>query len=356
MKPRGQSKIIPISILTIILMLGVIFIGFRLNALAQTLEQGLVGYWALDEGGGVTALDFSGNGNAGSLVNAPAWAEGRINAALALDGTDDYVQLEGLSSFDAFTFSAWIKLNDQASTEPSGNNLLFQKDFKNNRVLIRPSGYYIEFNGYYGQGATASNVNEWVFITITREGSSATFYRNADLVKSWDVGPDPVDFASGVIGGEGNYWFNGFIDEVRLYNRSLGESEIGELYAQTGHEDTTHPSTPLNVQATTFSPYHIQLSWDASTDDGRVVGYKIYRDGIHVDSMSSTEFADSDLNPATMYSYRISAIDSAGNESQLSASAEGTTPAVDIGAHPRLYLTDEKIVFLKDKISSGVEP
>ena len=129
MKPRGRAKIIPISILTFILMSGVIFIGFRLNALAQALEQGLVGYWAFDEGGGATALDFSGNGNAGSLVNTPAWEEGRINTALAFDGTDDYVQLEGLSSFDAFTFSAWIKLNDQASTEPNGNNLLFQKDF-----------------------------------------------------------------------------------------------------------------------------------------------------------------------------------------------------------------------------------
>jgi hypothetical protein len=356
MKTRGHLKIVWISILTFALLLGVILIGFRLSASAQTLEEGLIGYWAFDEGGGATALDFSGNGNAGSLVNAPAWAEGRINSAVSFDGNDDYVRINGLSSFDAFTFTAWIRLNDQASTEPSGNNLLFQKDFKSNRILIRPSGYYIEFNNMYGQGVTASNVNEWVHIAITREGSSATFYRNADLVRSWDVSSSPVDFSSGVIGGEGNYWFNGLIDEVRLYDRALSESEIGELYTYTEHDDTLQPSTPLNVLATTFSPYHIQLSWDASTDDGRVVGYKIYRDGVHVDSVSSTVYADSDLTPATTYAYQLSAIDAAGNESELSTPVEGTTRAVDIGAHPRLYLNDEKIAFLKDKIGNGVEP
>jgi hypothetical protein len=356
MKTRGHLKLVLISFLISIVMLGVIFTGFRLSARAQALEDGLVGYWAFDEGGGVTVLDFSGNGNVGSLVNAPAWGEGRINAGVAFDGNDDYVQIEGLSSLDDFTFSAWIKLNDQSSTEPSGNNLLFQKGFKDNRILIRPSGYYIEFNSMYGQGVTASNVNEWVHIGITREGSSATFYRNADLVKSWDVDLDPVDFASGVIGGEGNYWFNGLIDEVRLYDRALSESEINELYAQIEREDHLQPSTPLNVLATTFSPYHIQLVWDASSDDGQVVGYKIYRDGVHVDSVSSTVYADSDLTPATTYSYRISAIDDAGNESDPSVSVEGTTPAVGIGAHPRLYLKGEKIAFLKDKISNGIEP
>ncbi len=356
MKTRGHLKLVLISFLTSVVMLGVIFIGFKLSARAQTLEQGLVGYWAFDEGGGATALDFSGNGNTGSLMNAPAWGQGRINAALAFDGNDDYVQINGLDSYGAFTIAAWIKLNDQSTTEPSGNNLFFQKDYKNNRILIRPSGYYIEFNGMYGQGVSASNVNEWVHIAITREGTSATFYRNSDPVRSWDVGSSLVDFTSGVIGGEGNYWFNGLIDEVRIYDRSLIPSEITELYNQTGREDSLPPSTPLNVLATTFSPYHIQLSWDASTDDGRVVGYKVYRDGVHVDSVSSTTYSDSDLTPATTYTYRISAIDGAGNDSELSASVEGRTRAVDIGAHPRLYLNDEKIVFLKDKINNGVEP
>jgi hypothetical protein len=356
MQVRGRLKTILSSIFALIVISGVISFGVGTHARAQTSEDGLVGYWALDEGGGVTALDFSGNGNAGSLVNAPAWGEGKINAAVAFDGNDDHVQIKGLAPLDTFTFIAWIKLNDQASTEPSGNNLLFQKDFKENRILIRPSGYYIEFNSMYGQGVTASNVDEWVHIAITREGSSATFYRNADLVKSWDVGSDSVDFTSGVIGGEGNYWFNGLIDEVRLYDRALSENEINELYAQTGHEDTTQPSTPLNVLVRTFSPYHILPSWDASTDDGRVVGYKIYRDGVHVDSISSTSYIDSDLTPATTYTYSISAIDGAGNESELSASVDGTTWVVDIGAHPRLYLTEGKIVFLKDKIDNGVEP
>jgi len=356
MKIKQHLKSILSSVFALIVIMGVIFIGFRLSARAQTLDQGLVGYWAFDEGGGVTALDFSDNGNAGSLMNAPAWVEGRIRTALAFDGQDDYVQLNGLSTFETFTIAAWIKLNDQASTEPSGNNLLFQKDFKNNRILIRPNGYYIEFNSMYGQGATVSNVNEWVHIVITREGSVATLYRNAVSTKNWDVGFDSVDFTSGVIGGEGNYWFNGLIDEVRIYNRSLSPSEVTELFNQTQHEDTQQPSMPLNVSATTSSPYHIQLNWDAATDNDRVVGYKIFRDDVHVDSASTIMYVDSDLTPGTTYTYRISTIDAAGNGSELSIPVQGTTRATDVRDHPRLYLTNEKVAFLKDKISNNVEP
>ncbi len=335
---------------------GIVFLGAGSPTRAATPETGLVAHWGFDEGGGVTALDFSGNGNEAKLVNGPRWKDGKINSALEFDGEDDVLQIHGLSSYVDFTITGWIFLNDQAPSEPNGNNSFFEKNSDNNRILIRPSGYYIEFNGKYGQGVTESNVNQWVYIAIIKEGSTANYYRNAVLIKNWNVDATPVDFTSGVIGGAGNYWFNGLIDEVRLYNRSLSASEIAELYGQGQSEDTLPPSIPGNLDATSQTPYHIQLVWDASTDNVRLVGYKIYRDGNHVDSASATTYTDSNLSPGTKYIYQVSAMDSSGNESGLSAPIEATTRLIAVRDHPRLYLTNDKVTFLKDKVSNGMEP
>ncbi len=329
---------------------------YQSSASAQALDEGLAGYWTFDEGGGATALDFSGSGNDGLLMNDPAWAEGKIKYALDFDGDDDYVQINGLSSYQDFTIIGWIKLNDQASTELNDNNLFFEKDSKDNRILIRPNGYYIEFNGNYAQGNTASNVNEWIHIAIARNGSTATFYRNAVFINSWDIGPEPVDFASGVIGGNGKYWFNGLIDEVRIYQHSLSASDISEIYAYEFPDDAIPPYTPENISATATSAYNLKLNWNASIDNVRLAGYKVYRNGTHINSVSTTWYSDSGLDPGTTYSYKVSALDTAGNESESSITVEATTRAINIRDHPRLYLTDEKISFLRSKVSGNVEP
>jgi hypothetical protein len=198
----------------------------------------LVAHWKLDESGGTTtAYDSTGSGNDGELKNGPVWtSEGKIDGALSFDGDDDYALINDpalinkLSQYFDFTISCWIKLNEDAYTETNYNNSLLYKNTQNS-IVIRPSGYYIGFNAHNMQGGTSSNINEWVFVTITREGSTATYYRNGDIVKSWDVGPYAVDLTLSRIGGRGNnYQFNGLIDDVRLYNYALSEPEIEDLY------------------------------------------------------------------------------------------------------------------------------
>ena len=51
------------------------------------------GHWKLDDGADTTAVDSSGNGNDGTLVNGPVWTAGTLNGALAFDGSNDYVSL-----------------------------------------------------------------------------------------------------------------------------------------------------------------------------------------------------------------------------------------------------------------------
>jgi chitodextrinase len=95
--------------------------------------------------------------------------------------------------------------------------------------------------------------------------------------------------------------------------------------------DTTAPSIPTGLTATAASTSQINLSWTASTDNVGVTGYRIYRNGglapIATTAGNVTTYQNTGLSASTSYSYRVQAIDAAGNASAQSAQASATTLA-----------------------------
>jgi hypothetical protein len=89
--------------------------------------------------------------------------------------------------------------------------------------------------------------------------------------------------------------------------------------------DTTPPTAPTNLAATAVSTGQINLSWTASTDDVGVASYNIFRNGTLVGASATTSYQDAGLSPSTTYSYTVSAVDFAGNNSAQSSSASATT-------------------------------
>ncbi len=91
--------------------------------------------------------------------------------------------------------------------------------------------------------------------------------------------------------------------------------------------DTQPPSTPTGLTATTVSISEIDLSWDASTDDVRVAGYRIYKNGSYISGseVTGTSYHSTNLSTATSYSYTVAAYDASGNISTQSNSASATT-------------------------------
>ena len=89
--------------------------------------------------------------------------------------------------------------------------------------------------------------------------------------------------------------------------------------------DTTPPSVPKNLSATAVSSSQINLSWDPSTDKVGVTGYKVYRGGAYLKSVTTTSTSDTGLNANTPYCYSVSAYDAAGNESGQCSQACATT-------------------------------
>jgi chitodextrinase len=98
--------------------------------------------------------------------------------------------------------------------------------------------------------------------------------------------------------------------------------------------DTTPPTAPSNLTATSASSSQIDLSWTASTDNVGVTGYLVERcqgaacnDFTQVATPTATAFNDTDLTASTSYSYRARATDAAGNLSTYSNVASATTLA-----------------------------
>ncbi|MDT4910836.1 MAG: acid phosphatase type 7, partial [Pseudonocardiales bacterium] len=99
----------------------------------------------------------------------------------------------------------------------------------------------------------------------------------------------------------------------------------------TGAPDGTPPTQPGSLTGTAPSSSQVNLAWTASTDNVAVTGYNVYRNGIALqtatvpDSNPPTTFTDDTAAPGTTYTYQVSAVDAAGNESSK-ASVSVTTP------------------------------
>ena len=86
-----------------------------------------------------------------------------------------------------------------------------------------------------------------------------------------------------------------------------------------GGTDTTAPSTPTGLASPAQTSGSISLSWNASTDNVGVTGYRVLRGGSPVGTTATTSYTDTGLAASTAYSYSVQAYDAAGNSSPASA-------------------------------------
>ena len=95
--------------------------------------------------------------------------------------------------------------------------------------------------------------------------------------------------------------------------------------------DGQAPTQPGGLTASALTSSSIRLTWGASTDNTAVTGYRIYRGGSLVTTVTSLTYTDTGLSPSTAYAYEVKAIDAAGNAS-TAATASATTPGSDTAA------------------------
>jgi len=185
-------------------------------------------------------LDYSVYRNHGTIHGA-TWTTGKFGSALSFDGEDDYVDCgndESLNITDALTIEAWVK--PAADISGSGTRVFLEKMNAYGLVYGFNAGHLEVYLG----GATrilypvTLYKNNWYHLVGVWEGSTTGnvyLYINGENVASGDyTGSITSDHALQIGGGEAwsGAWryFNGTIDEVRIYNRALSAEEIKRLF------------------------------------------------------------------------------------------------------------------------------
>src|SRR3989344_4908798 len=194
----------------------------------STIRDGLVGHWTFDgaDMGTTSARDASGNANTGWLINGAKKAIGRIGQALNFDGVDDNVSaVIGSVPSATFTISAWIKLNELGREQHAA-------EFTGTQFYVASNNKLGTGNWGNAAGSTALTKGQWYHIVITRNSSQLLLFLNGSQDGSGSVltNEPSSPFVIGRFYGAGNYWFNGLLDEVRVYNRALTQAEIKRLY------------------------------------------------------------------------------------------------------------------------------
>ena len=204
----------------------------------------LIGYWKFEERRGTAATDISGSDNDGTLFG-PKRIAMTNGFALEFDGRDDYVEIVAnpdLNNLDAVTMSAWINPHVDGHwhvmDKGDGDKRIYAEGA--NRTLdgrIRYSGSHA-----YSQGVGGTiELNKWQHIAMTwsRATNRTRLYHNGAEVQysTQEIGSGSVlddttyPFIIGARGALGDVtFFDGLMDEVRLYEYALTEQEIQDIF------------------------------------------------------------------------------------------------------------------------------
>ncbi len=204
---------------------------------------GLVAAFGFNEGAGTTIGDVSGNGHVGTIRGA-VFAEGKAGMALRFDGVDDWVTVPDSATLDltaGMTLEAWIRPTaalggwDTVLLKQRGTGDLSYALYANDGAplaggVAAPAGYVNAAGHQAVRGASALPVDAWTHVAATYDGATLRIYVNGALVASRaQTGTIAVSGAVLRIGGNGSFtgeFFEGLIDEVRIYNRALSQTEI----------------------------------------------------------------------------------------------------------------------------------
>jgi PKD repeat protein/glucose/arabinose dehydrogenase len=159
-------------------------------------------------------------------------------------------------------------------------------------------------------------------LTVGNEAMTTLFSRTV-IVGSTNSVTAPAQALNGT-----RYGFSSWSDGG-AQSHDIVAPEFSRTYKATFVADNQAPGPPSGLTAQPAGPNQVNLAWNAATDDVGVTSYKIYRDGAPLTTTGgATSFSDTTVAGGATYSYQVSALDAAGNESPLSNAATATTPGI----------------------------
>jgi hypothetical protein len=233
----------------------------------QIPTNGLVGYWPFNG----NANDESGNGNNGTITGPILITDrfGNSNSAYSFNGTSDYILVpdkDNLSlTSDNFTFSFWIYTNPGPdvpmgviskrrfdSMDASNWEYTFVIDTDTAAFRFWIGGLSGRCGPWYTSKDKTFTKGQWIHYLITADGTNIKEYKNGNL---YSVGKRNLSCSSGngtgpLVFGLGGGWnqmdyFNGMMDDIRMYNCALNSVEIQSLYHEGNYFEPVYDTIPI---------------------------------------------------------------------------------------------------------------
>jgi parallel beta-helix repeat protein len=248
--------------------------------------SGLVGLYHFDEGSGTFASDSSGYGNDGTVYGA-TWTTGISGKALEFDGVDDYINHGDVADLNVETISIsiWIKPGAQDADNIFLSKGGYQVDgwylwhTSDNDIQLRvnsATSHEIE------SASSFFTFNEWQHVAVVFNKSKVYWHKNGIPFTSDPDDDISMDWALPIgknltIGDysiyHDTYNFNGSIDEVRIYNRTLTPEEILNLYNEVAehikadlNNDGAIDIYDLAIITTLFGQTQSHPEWEETAD------------------------------------------------------------------------------------------
>ncbi|MFA6432512.1 MAG: LamG domain-containing protein [Candidatus Paceibacterota bacterium] len=218
------------------------------------VNTGLVGWWTFDGARMIPrVIDSSGTGNDGRLIGQTSTTTvlGRFGQALKFDGTNDYVNAGSNASLQLTTagsISVWVKYAPQPDFSVIAGNMDFFSEVNGYALAICAPGCASSADGSIilelGTGASHVSLfttlgysdNQWHYVVGTWDGTGANsgnIYVDGVNVKTGTMTNSAVSGSSLALGKEivnDIYYYRGLMDDVRVYNRALSDTEVANLY------------------------------------------------------------------------------------------------------------------------------
>lgn len=226
---------------------------------ASPAQAALIAAYSFNEGTGTVANDLSGRGHAGTISGAVWTASGKYGQALSFDGVNDSVTINDAADLDlttGMTLEAWVSPTAQNGAE----TVLFKEMTGAHAYLLysyasSPAGQPTTSvrragTNFAASGTATIPVNVWTHVAATYDGAALRLYVNGALVGttaltgSIDATTGPLRIGGNSVRGE---WFNGLIDEIRVYRRALSQAEV-QSDMNTGVGAATIPRPPTGVR------------------------------------------------------------------------------------------------------------
>jgi hypothetical protein len=237
----------------------------------------LIAHWSMDLVSNDVLFDDSGNGHDGSIVgNSVISTFGGFDngSVLLLDGDGDYVNFGDISEMEFgssdYTISAWIKPSS------SGHNIVnngghgaiitkYNASSSNRQWMLLHRGestlqaYFNPTGGgahNYVTSVPTISPDVWTHVASQRDGNDFNLYINGELVSTSPSSPVATNIASqknapvyvGRVGSSNRYYFNGYIDEVKVYNIAVSGHDICDEAGGTWAGNNCNPPLVISTE------------------------------------------------------------------------------------------------------------